>query len=128
MGGPPGVAGSLPAAVAAAPWTAAATFGRHEPFAGGASVLGAGVSRVTSASGTSAAPEGLPVVGITRVASTLVAFSVLYTGDHWIIDMVAGAGYAYIAYYAVVHAAAPARLLAHGPLARLRSRRIPTFR
>jgi membrane-associated phospholipid phosphatase len=58
----------------------------------------------------------------------LVAFSVLYTGDHWIIDMLAGAAYAYIAYYAVVHAAVPARLLEHGLLASVRSRRLPTFR
>jgi hypothetical protein len=33
----------------------------------------------------------------------LVTLSVVYTGDHWIIDAVAGAGYAYLAYYAVVH-------------------------
>ena len=33
----------------------------------------------------------------------LVAFSVVYTGDHWIIDLVAGAAYAYVAYYLVVH-------------------------
>lgn len=32
----------------------------------------------------------------------LVAFSVVYTGDHWIIDLIAGAAYAYVAYYAVV--------------------------
>jgi hypothetical protein len=55
----------------------------------------------------------------------LVAFSVLYTGDHWIIDMVAGMAYAYIAYYAIVHAVPPARLLEYGPLASLRSRRFP---
>jgi hypothetical protein len=34
----------------------------------------------------------------------LVTFSVLYTGDHWIIDAFAGAAYAYIAYYVIVHA------------------------
>jgi len=34
----------------------------------------------------------------------LVTFSVLYTGDHWIIDAFAGAAYAYVAYYVVVHA------------------------
>jgi len=33
----------------------------------------------------------------------LVSFSVIYTGDHWIIDAFAGAAYAYVAYYAVVH-------------------------
>ncbi len=32
----------------------------------------------------------------------LVAFSVVYTGDHWIIDLIAGAAYAYVAYYVVV--------------------------
>ncbi len=37
----------------------------------------------------------------------LVAFSVVYTGDHWVIDLIAGAAYACTAYYAVVHA--PAR-------------------
>lgn len=36
--------------------------------------------------------------------AALVAFSVVYTGDHWVIDTIAGAGYAYAAYYAVVHA------------------------
>ncbi len=40
--------------------------------------------------------------------TSLVAFSVVYTGDHWIIDGLAGVAYAYIAFYAVVHA--PARL------------------
>jgi membrane-associated phospholipid phosphatase len=34
----------------------------------------------------------------------LVAFSVVYTGDHWVIDLVAGAAYAYVAYYVVVDA------------------------
>jgi PAP2 superfamily len=34
----------------------------------------------------------------------LVAFSVLYTGDHWLIDALAGIAYAYVAYYAVAHA------------------------
>lgn len=33
----------------------------------------------------------------------LVGFSVVYTGDHWVIDLVAGAAYAYVAHYAVVH-------------------------
>jgi membrane-associated phospholipid phosphatase len=32
----------------------------------------------------------------------LVAFSVVYTGDHWVIDLIAGAAYAYVAYYVVV--------------------------
>ncbi len=33
----------------------------------------------------------------------LVAFSVIYTGDHWIIDIIAGMAYAYVAHYLVVH-------------------------
>ncbi len=33
----------------------------------------------------------------------LVAFSVVYTADHWVIDVIAGAAYAYVAYYAVLH-------------------------
>jgi membrane-associated phospholipid phosphatase len=32
----------------------------------------------------------------------LVAFSVLYTGDHWLVDVVAGIAYAYVAFYLVV--------------------------
>jgi hypothetical protein len=32
----------------------------------------------------------------------LVAFSVIYTGDHWIVDAVAGMAYAYVAFYLVV--------------------------
>ena len=39
------------------------------------------------------------VAGYTLV----VAFSVVYTGDHWVHDCIAGAAYAYIAYYVVVH-------------------------
>ena len=38
----------------------------------------------------------------------VVTLSVVYTGDHWVIDAVAGIAYAYVAYYAIVHA--PARL------------------
>jgi hypothetical protein len=50
-------------------------------------------------------------VGWLALAYTgLVMFSVVYTGDHWLIDCLAGLAYAYIAYYAVVHA--PARLRA----------------
>lgn len=49
----------------------------------------------------------------------LVAFSVVYTGDHWVIDVLAGAAYAYVAFYAVVHAPGRARALR----ARARSRR-----
>ncbi len=48
----------------------------------------------------------------------LVAFSVVYTGDHWLLDVIAGAAYAYVAYYAVVHL--PSRL--YGRRSRLRSR------
>ena len=33
----------------------------------------------------------------------IVAFSVIYTADHWVIDVIAGAAYAYVAYYAVLH-------------------------
>jgi membrane-associated phospholipid phosphatase len=40
--------------------------------------------------------------------AALVAFSVVYTGDHWVIDELAGIAYAYIAFYAVFHA--PGRL------------------
>lgn len=32
----------------------------------------------------------------------LVAFSVIYTADHWIVDAIAGMAYAYVAYYVVV--------------------------
>lgn len=40
----------------------------------------------------------------------LVVFAVVYTGDHWVIDAIAGAAYACAAYYAVVHL--PGRLRA----------------
>jgi hypothetical protein len=33
----------------------------------------------------------------------LVIGSVVYTGDHWVIDAIAGIGYAYVAYHVVVH-------------------------
>lgn len=42
---------------------------------------------------------GLLALGYTA----LVMFSVIYTGDHWLIDGLAGIAYAYVAYYAVVH-------------------------
>ncbi len=32
----------------------------------------------------------------------LVAFSVIYTGDHWLVDVLAGMAYAYVAFYLVV--------------------------
>jgi hypothetical protein len=50
----------------------------------------------------------------------LVAFSVVYTGDHWVIDAVAGMAFAYVAYYAVFHA--PARVRAWGSAAPLNPR------
>ncbi len=34
--------------------------------------------------------------------AVLVAFSVIYTGDHWLIDVIAGMAYAYVAFYLVV--------------------------
>ncbi|TFG67236.1 MAG: inositol phosphorylceramide synthase [Thermomicrobiales bacterium] len=34
--------------------------------------------------------------------TVLVSFSVLYTGDHWLIDVVAGIAYAYVAFYLIV--------------------------
>jgi len=46
----------------------------------------------------------------------LVAFSVIYTGDHWVIDAMAGVAYAYVAYYAVVHAPRRLRRWRPGPL------------
>jgi hypothetical protein len=49
-------------------------------------------------------------IGWTALGYTaLVMFSVVYTGDHWVIDGLAGIAYAYVAYYAVVHAPAIAR-------------------
>jgi PAP2 superfamily len=57
--------------------------------------------------------------------TALVAFSVIYTGDHWVIDTIAGVAYAYVAYYAVVHA--PARLRAWRPAALSRSRSSSAF-
>jgi hypothetical protein len=58
------------------------------------------------------------------VYTALVTFSVVYTGDHWVIDAFAGIAYAYVAYYAVVHA--PARLHGRRPAAWLSARRRPT--
>jgi membrane-associated phospholipid phosphatase len=64
-------------------------------------------------------------VGWLALAYTVfVAFSVIYTGDHWVIDAVAGMAYAYVAWYAVVHA--PARLRTWRPAVGLRLRRCPT--
>jgi membrane-associated phospholipid phosphatase len=42
----------------------------------------------------------------------LVAFSVMYTGDHWLIDCIGGVAYAYVSFYVVTHAAAAQALLA----------------
>ena len=39
----------------------------------------------------------------------VVAFSVIYTGDHWLHDCIAGAAFAYVAYYIVVHTPASVR-------------------
>jgi PAP2 superfamily len=47
-------------------------------------------------------PVGWLALGYTA----LVLFSVVYTGDHWIIDGLAGIAYAYVAFYALVHAPA----------------------
>jgi membrane-associated phospholipid phosphatase len=60
--------------------------------------------------------RGFGAVGWLAFAYTaLVAFSVVYIGDHWVIDAIAGMAYAYVAYYAVVHA--PARLRTRRPAA-----------
>ena len=42
----------------------------------------------------------------------LVVFSVLYTGDHWLIDAIGGGAYAYVSYYVIVRAPAVQRRLA----------------
>ncbi len=42
----------------------------------------------------------------------LVAFSVMYTGDHWLIDCIGGVAYAYVAYYVVTRASVVQRRLA----------------
>lgn len=41
--------------------------------------------------------------------AAVVAFSVVYTGDHWLHDCIAGAAYAFLAYYIVVHTPPPIR-------------------
>ena len=56
-----------------------------------------------------AADLGLPVVNCPTVASSdapCSALSVIYTGDHWIIDCIGGVAYAYVSYYVVVNAGA----------------------
>jgi len=60
------------------------------------------------------------------VYTVLVAFSVVYTGDHWLHDCLAGVAYAYIAYYAVVHtpAGVQMRLDRASRLTRLQTRRL----
>lgn len=58
--------------------------------------------------------------------TAVVAFSVVYTGDHWLIDAFAGIAYAYAAYYAVVHA--PARLRDWRPAMAVSPRPRPTSR
>jgi membrane-associated phospholipid phosphatase len=47
-----------------------------------------------------------------------VSFSVIYTGDHWLIDVIAGMAYAYVAFYLVVDS--PDWLRARVDAARLR--------
>ena len=44
----------------------------------------------------------------------LVAFSVVYTGDHWVIDLIAGAAFAYVAHYVVVHTPPSVKTRAEG--------------
>ncbi len=52
-------------------------------------------------------------IGWVAFAYTLVvAFSVMYTGDHWLIDCIGGAAYAYVSYYLITHAAVVQRRLA----------------
>jgi membrane-associated phospholipid phosphatase len=53
----------------------------------------------------------------------LVALSVVYTGDHWLHDTIAGAAYAYVAYYVIVHTPQPFRLLLDRAFAGPRRRR-----
>lgn len=48
----------------------------------------------------------------------LVAFSVVYTGDHWVHDCIAGMAYAYVAYYVVVHTPRPVRVRIDGAVTR----------
>lgn len=52
----------------------------------------------------------------------LVTFSVIYTGDHWIVDAIAGMAYAYVAYYAVVESPPWARARAEHAWASLTGR------
>ncbi len=51
--------------------------------------------------------------------TVLVSFSVIYTGDHWIVDAFAGVAYAYVAFYAIVHTPASVRIRAEAAWARL---------
>jgi membrane-associated phospholipid phosphatase len=44
--------------------------------------------------------------------TVLVAFSVMYTGDHWIIDCIGDMAFTYISFYAVIHARVAQRWLA----------------
>jgi hypothetical protein len=50
-----------------------------------------------------------PVGWLALAYVPLVLFSVVYTGDHWVHDGLAGMAYAYVAYYAVVHTPATMR-------------------
>ncbi len=46
------------------------------------------------------------------IYTLLVAFSVMYTGDHWLIDVIGGVSYAYVSYYAITRASVVQRRLA----------------
>ena len=46
------------------------------------------------------------------IYTLLVAFSVMYTGDHWRIDAIGGVSYAYVSYYAITRASVVQRRLA----------------
>lgn len=61
--------------------------------------------------------------------TALVAGSVLYTGDHWLIDVIAGIAYAYVAFYVVVATPAWLRIRSEaawaGATGLLARRRVP---
>jgi hypothetical protein len=46
----------------------------------------------------------------------------VYTADHWIIDLLAGMAYAYVAFYAVVHSPPWMRMRAEAAWTRVASR------
>lgn len=64
--------------------------------------------------------------------AAIVGFSVVYTGDHWVHDCIAGAAFAYISYYLVVHTPPSVRerfdrifLPSNGPVAARAGARLP---